>query len=87
MAFSDHMKAMGLIESVGPIGLRDSETPMDTDKERNHRYFFVTTFLDKSQCDRSYEYILGHTESGDTFHDGVYKKVVDPVFICFEDFT
>lgn len=83
--FANHMKNLDLMVSVGSIGSRDSETPMDTDEERNHSYFFVTTFLDKGQCDRSYEYILGHTESGDAFHDAVYKQVEDPVFICYED--
>lgn len=83
--FADHMKNQNLIVSVGPLGSRDSDTPMDTDEERSQCYFFLTTFLNKAQCDKSYEYILRHTESGDDYHDGVFKKVEDPIFICYAD--
>ncbi|MEJ2178283.1 MAG: hypothetical protein P8Y12_10130 [Gammaproteobacteria bacterium] len=79
------MQEQNLLVSIGPIGSRDSDTPMDTDEERNHQYFFVTTFVDKAQCDRSYAYILGHSETGDAFHDDVYKKVERPIFVCYED--
>ena len=79
------MKKLNLMVSVGPIGSRDNDTPMDTDAERDHKYFFITTFLDKAQSDRSYEYILRHTETGDAVHDDVFKKVKDPVFICYSD--
>ena len=85
LSFEEHMKKLDLMVSVGPIGFRDSATPMDTDEQRNHKYFFVTTFVDKAQSDRSYEYILRHTESGDAYHDDVYKKVEDPIFICYAD--
>ena len=85
LSFEEHMKKLDLVVSVGPIGLRDSDTPMDTDAERDHKYFFTTTFLDKAQSDRSYAYILRHTEYGDAFHDEVYKKVENPVFICYTD--
>lgn len=86
-ALVDHMKNQGLLDSVGPIGLRDDDTPMDTDNERNHKYFFITTFVDKEQCDQSYDYILKHTEPSTTLHHNVYTNVVDPVFICFEDIS
>lgn len=85
LAFENHMQELNLVVSIGSIKSRDSDTPMDTDEERNHQYFFVTTFVDKAQCDRSYAYILGHSKTGDAFHDGVFEKVESPVFICYED--
>ena len=80
-----HLREIGLVESIGPLCRRDSNTPMDTDDERDHEYFFVTNFVDKAQCDRSYDYILSHQQAGDAVHDAVYQKVVDPVFICYAE--
>jgi len=58
---------------------------MDTDGERNHEYFFITTFRDRAQCDQAVDYILPHEEPGEAIHKAVYSKVADPVFICWED--
>ena len=38
-----YMQSVGLVESTGPIGQRQSDTKMDTDGERNHEYFFRGT--------------------------------------------
>jgi hypothetical protein len=84
-ALTEHMQERKLVHSTGPIGRRQSNTIMDTDSERNHEYFFITTFLDRAQCDRSVEYILPHEEPGESIHHAVYSKVADPVFICWED--
>ena len=84
-ALFTHLQEIGLVESVSPLCRRDSDTPMDTDDERDHHFFFVTNFVDKTQCDRSYDYILSHREAGDSVHDAVYQKVVDPVFICYAE--
>ena len=80
-----HLKAEGLVERMGPIGRRQDDTPMDTDEERNHQYFFILSFRDREQCDRSYDYILARLQPGKSRHDEVYTKVENPVFICFED--
>ncbi len=84
-ALTKHMQERELLHSTGPIGRRQSNTIMDTDSERNHEYFFITTFLDRAQCDRSVKYILPHEEPGESIHLAVYSKVADPVFICWED--
>ncbi|MGI9315862.1 MAG: hypothetical protein ACR2QW_00905, partial [bacterium] len=35
--FAAHMKRLNLMESVGSVSLRNSDTPMDTDEERGHK--------------------------------------------------
>ncbi|MBT6110712.1 MAG: hypothetical protein HOH64_11480 [Rhodospirillales bacterium] len=85
MDFVATMKTLGLVESTGPIGERQSDTPMDTDDERDHQYFAVMSFRDRAQVDESYAYIMKHVEPGESSHNSVYKKVLNPVFICWQD--
>ena len=58
---------------------------MDTDDERAHQYFFISTFKDRDQCDQAVNYILGHEDPGDAFHKKVYSKVKNQIFICWQD--
>ena len=84
-AFVEEMKNAGLVESTGKIGRRQSDTPMDTDDQRNHEFFVVMSFIDRSQVDKAYAHIMKHIEPGEKTHDSVYSKVIDPVFICWQD--
>ena len=83
--FVEEMKRLDLVESTGPIGRRQSDTPMDTDEERDHEYFVVMTFCNRPQVDAAYAHIEQHFGPGDVAHDKVYTKVVDPIFICWQD--
>ena len=83
--FLAYMKSAGLVENGGPIGRRQSDTPMDTDAERDHEYFAVISFKDRAQVDAAYAVIMKHLEPGDSSHNAVYRKVEDPVFICWQD--
>lgn len=85
MDFVDFLKNADLVESSDPIGRRQSNTPMDTDDEREHEYFVIMTFRDRAQVDAAYAHIMKHIEPGETSHNDVYKKVQNPVFICWED--
>lgn len=85
LAFVDEMKRIDLVESTGPIGSRQSDTPMDTDEEREHEYFVVMSFRDREQADAAYAHILKHTGPSDKAHDAVYPRVENPVFICWQD--
>ena len=38
--FTQHLQAIDLVQSTGPVGRRQSNTIMDTDSERDHEYFF-----------------------------------------------
>jgi hypothetical protein len=58
---------------------------MDTDSERDHEYFFIMSFRDRAQCDRTAEHIYAHEEPGDSIHKSVFSKIRDEVFICWED--
>jgi hypothetical protein len=80
-----HMQEHDLVVSNSPIGLRQSDTPMDTDGERHHQYFTTTTFRDRAQVDAAYDYIKAHTEPGFTIHNAVYSRVQDAIFICWQD--
>ena len=83
--FDTHMKEKGLSLSMGPIGERQSDTIMDTDDERDHQFFFISTFEDRAQCDLAVDYILKHEEPGDSIHTVMYAKIQNPVFICWQD--
>ncbi len=80
-----HMQNNNLLHSTGPIGRRQRNTIMDTDSERNHEYFFIMSFRDRSQCDQAVAYLLPHEEPGESIHKAVYSKVKDQIFICWED--
>ena len=82
---ADHLEKQDLLHSIGPIGRRQTDTIMDTDEERDHEFFFITSFRDREQCDRSVDYVSPHEEPGESFHKSVNSKVADPVFICWED--
>jgi len=85
IAFVDEMKRIDLVVSTGPIGSRQSDTPMDTDDARQHEYFVVMSFRDREQVDAAYAHILQHTGPSDAAHDRVYTRVLNPVFICWQD--
>jgi hypothetical protein len=83
--YTVHLLELDLVDSTGPMGRRQANTIMDTDDERDHQYFVTMSFRDRAQCDRSVDYISGHQQPGDRIHQEVYSKVLDPVFICWED--
>ncbi|TNF89468.1 MAG: hypothetical protein JSU67_06795 [Gammaproteobacteria bacterium] len=85
VTFLDEMKAIDLVESSGPIGRRQNDTPMDTDNQRDHEYFVVMSFRDRKQVDAAYDHIMQHIGPTDAAHDTVYTRVRDPVFICWQD--
>ncbi|MBT5242786.1 MAG: hypothetical protein HOL66_00920 [Rhodospirillaceae bacterium] len=83
--FVDYMKSIDLVEDSGAIGRRQPDTPMDTDNERQHEYFVIMSFRNQTQVDAAYAYIKKHVEPGESSHNDVYKKVQDPIFICWQD--
>ena len=84
-AYEQHMIEKELALSMGPIGERQSDTIMDTDNERSHQYFFISTFTDRAHSDQAVDYILKHEEPGDSIHKEMYSKVQNQVFICWQD--
>ena len=84
-SFTDHMRSLDLVESRGPIGLRQSNTILDTDEERTQQYFMLMHFKDKAQSDRAVDYIYTFQQPGDTIHRNVYADTDNMIFICWED--
>ena len=83
--FSTHMHALDLLHSLSPVGLRQTDTIMDTDTERDHQYFFTMSFRDREQCDHAVAHIYPHEAPTDHLHTAVYAGIKDQVFICWED--
>lgn len=84
-ALVEEMQRLDLVEGSGPLGRRQSDTPMDTDEERNHEYFSVMNFRDRQQVDAAYDHIKEHFGPSDASHEQVRSRVKDFVFICWED--
>jgi hypothetical protein len=83
--FTLHLVKLDLIQSTGPIGRRQRHPVMDTDDTCEQEYFFVMSFRDQEQCDRSVEYIYRREKPAETAHKFVFSLVSDPVFTCWED--
>ena len=83
--YGQHMQEKSLTRSMGSIGERQRDTIMDTDDERDHEYFFITTFVDRAQCDQAVNYIMRHEDPGDCIHKEVYSKVQNQIFICWQN--
>ena len=83
--FTTHMRSLDLIVDRGPIGRRVTDTILDTDSERSHRYFMLMQFRDRAQADKAVDYIQSHIEPGDSIHSNVYQKADDMIFICWQD--
>jgi hypothetical protein len=83
--FVRYMKGIDLVDSTGPIGRRQSDTKMDTDAERRHEYFVIMSFRDRAQVDAAHAHLKPHEEPAESVHKGVYSKVRNPIFICWQD--
>ncbi len=82
--FRHYMLEKDLLRSVGQLGRRCSDTPMDTDAERDLEYYFIMTFHNRTQCDAAYDFIDSDSASRIS-HTDVISKVRNAVVICWED--
>jgi len=76
---------MTLLHSQGAVGRHYSNTRMDTDDERKQRWFFVSTFNDKLQCEKAYEYVAKGEEPCVSLHKAVVARMHNGIFSCWED--
>ena len=83
--FTSHLQAHDLVVSSSPVGIRQSNTILDTDTERSHQYFSIMSFADREQSDAAVQYIADSGMSPDSTHHIAYSMVEDPVFICWQD--
>ena len=83
--YTAHMHALDLVESHSPIGLRQSDTILDTDDERKHNYFMIMHFRDREQSDKAVTYIKSLEEPAKSLHTNAYSKTQNLIFVSWED--
>jgi len=83
--FTMHLQGRDLVENSSPIGVRQSDSILDTDTERAHQYFSIMSFRDRLQADAAVQYITLNGTSADSTHHITYSMVDDPVFNCWQD--
>lgn len=84
-AYTAHLREIDLVDRSSPIGIRQSDTILDSDGERDHQYFTTMSFRDRAQADAAVDYIKSREKPGDEIHRAVYSKVQNQVFICWLD--
>jgi len=81
--FIADLKSAQLIESAGPIGVRVSDTPMDTDAARGQQFATLITFKDRTQMDASYAYISQRRAPGTANHIDMNARIANGMFTCW----
>ena len=75
----------GLIVDARPMGRRVSDTPMDTDEERDHQFFTVLTFRDRAHMDAAYAHIEARMRAVTGEHAAMYARTANQIFTCWQD--
>ena len=83
--YTAHMRELDLVKSHGPIGLRQSDTILDTDDERKQKYFMLMHFRDRGQSDKAVAYIKSLEEPAKSLHTNAYSKTQNLIFISWKD--
>jgi len=83
--YTAHMHELDLVESHSPVGLRQSDTILDTDDERKQKYFMIMHFRDREQSDNAVAYIKNIEEPSKSLHTNAYSKTQNLIFISWED--
>ncbi|MEM8497558.1 MAG: hypothetical protein AAF542_06010 [Pseudomonadota bacterium] len=85
--FAMHMQQQKMLVSVGPLGKRVSNTPMDTDDNSQLNYYFLSYFESREQSDQAYALIEQGVEPSVSIHRAMINKVRDAVFTCWNEIT
>ena len=83
----ERLREKDLVVSTGPLGERDSNSCLDTDNERNQRFFAILSFRDKEQSEAAYEEIMGNSGPSIAPHNAIINGVENPVFLFWEDLS
>ena len=83
--YTHHMRELDLVEGHSSIGLRQSDTILDTDDERKQKYFMIMHFRDREQSDNAVAYIKNLEEPSKSLHTNAYSKTQNLIFISWED--
>jgi len=84
-AYMTHMQELDLVVGADPIGIRQSDTILDTDEERSQAYLLLMHFRDRAQSDDAVRHIESFQEPAASIHRELYSKLESLVFICWED--
>lgn len=84
-AFARNMQEQKLLVSVGPLGRRVANTPMDTDDSSQLNYYFLSYFESREQSDHAYDLIEKGVEPSVSIHRAMISKVSDAVFTCWNE--
>lgn len=84
-AFVEHMRGLGLVEGSGPIGRRQADSGLDTDKERAHQFFAMMHFRDHDQVANALDHIRPRKGGTEELHFAVISKALRPVFTAWQD--
>jgi hypothetical protein len=83
--FSRQMLDLDLIDSVGPVARRYSDTLLDTENRRL-QFMFDMHFRDRIQTRQAIEYIVSTDAAPPgVLHLRLQAMIKDPVFSCWED--
>lgn len=74
-----------LIVDARPMGRRVSDTPMDTDEERDHQFFTILTFRDRAHMDAAYAHIEARMRAVTGEHLDMYSRTANQIFTCWQD--
>ncbi|MCY3876426.1 MAG: hypothetical protein OXF88_19315 [Rhodobacteraceae bacterium] len=80
-----HLIERDLLVSRSPLGERVIGTPMDTDEDRDERYFLTMRFRDRAQLDASYVYLQQNAEAANEAHLALFITFSSKCYICRED--
>jgi len=83
--YTAHMYELDLVEGHSAIGLRQSDTILDTDDERKQKYCMIMHFRDREQSDNAVAYIKNREEPAKSLHTNAYSKTQNLIFISWED--
>jgi len=83
--FSVALTDDGLLHAAGSIGRRHVNPKLDTDRERGQGYFVTMTFRDLAQADAAHAALKSRAEPLNTIHHGVYSRVRNQIFTCWDD--
>ena len=83
--YTNHMHELDLVESHSPIGLRQSDTILDTDNERKQKYFMLMHLATGSNLIKAVAYIKNLEEPAKSLHTNAYSKTQNLIFISWED--
>ena len=83
--YSEHMQEIDLIAGIDPVGIRHSDTILDTDDDRDQQYFFLMNFRDVAQSDAAVAHIEAAVEPSATIHSDMLSLIENARFICWRD--